>query len=280
MAKLVPATCPKCGANVQLDPDREFVTCQFCGASSFVQTQKRPVTQQVHAMHMPVIHVTRSQKGCASALVVLGILAGVGAAVAGVVVSLVASNAATAVATAVTFQPAPVGAPAADATATSATDKQPSGPLVEEDYFADTMRVKARYEKVLGKPIMAKQLVVYQYYALLEAQNPKKPDHVDSYKLWANKVERPEPVRLGSDKKQLAQLLFSLDGVDFTLVPKLIKQALTELKIEEGKVTHVFLERDSFNAKRDPIWRVYVNGSRDSGFMEFSVSGEKRRVAQ
>jgi hypothetical protein len=25
---------------------------------------------------------------------------------------------------------------------------------------------------------------------------------------------------------------------------------------------------------------VYVNGSRDSGFMEFSVTGEKRRVAQ
>jgi hypothetical protein len=276
VAKLVPATCPKCGANVQLDPEREFVTCQFCGASSFIQTQKRPVTQQVHAMHMPVIHVTRPQRGCASALLVLSILGGIGAAIAGVVVSLVASNAATAVATAVTFQPAPV----ADATTPSATPKQPSGPLVEEDYFADATRVKARYEKVLGKPIMAKQLVVYQYYALLEAQNPKNPDHVDSYKLWANKVERPEPVRLGSDKKQLAQLLFSLDGVDFTLVPKLIKQALSELKIEEGKVTHVFLERDSLTAKRDPIWRVYVNGSRDSGFMEFSVTGEKRRVAQ
>jgi hypothetical protein len=276
VAKLVPATCPKCGANVQLDPDREFVTCQFCGASSFIQTQKRPVTQQVHAMHMPVIHVTRPQRGCAGALLVLSILGGIGAAIAGVVVSLVASNAATAVATAVTFQPAPV----ADGAATNATPKQPSGPLVEEDYFADATRVKARYEKVLGKPIMAKQLVVYQYYALLEAQNPKNPDHVDGYKLWANKVERPEPVRLGSDKKQLAQLLFSLDSVDFTLMPKLIKQALSELKIEEGKVTHVFLERDSVSAKRDPIWRVYVNGSRDSGFMEFSVTGEKRRVAQ
>jgi hypothetical protein len=276
VAKLVPATCPKCGANVQLDPEREFVTCQFCGASSFIQTQKRPVTQQVHAMHMPVIHVTRPQRGCASALLVLSILGGIGAAIAGVVVSLVASNAATAVATAVTFQPAPV----ADRAAPNATTTQPSGPLVEEDYFADATRVKARYEKVLGKPIMAKQLVVYQYYALLEAQNPKNPDHVDGYKLWANKVERPEPVRLGSDKKQLAQLLFSLDGVDFTLVPKLIKQALSELKIEEGKVTHVFLERDSVSGKRDPIWRVYVNGSRDSGFVEFSVTGEKRRVAQ
>lgn len=253
------------------------MTCQFCGASSFVQTQKRPVTQQVHAMHMPVIHVTRPQTGCASALIVLSILGGVGAAIAGVVVSLLASNAATTVATAVTFQPTP---PAAEGAPPTTNAPQPSGPLVEEDYFADASKAKARYEKAIGKPIMAKQLVIYQYYAMLEAQNPKNPEHVDSYKLWANKVERPDPVRLGSDKKQLSQLLFSLDSVDFTLLPKLIKQTLSELKIEEGKVTHVFLERDSFNAKRDPIWRVYVNGSRDSGFMEFSVTGERRRSAQ
>ncbi len=71
VAKLVPATCPKCGANVQLDPDREFVTCQFCGASSFVQTQQRPVTQYVHAQAMPVIHVPHAahvQRGCVGAI--------------------------------------------------------------------------------------------------------------------------------------------------------------------------------------------------------------------
>jgi hypothetical protein len=151
---------------------------------------------------------------------------------------------------------------------------------LEEDYFADATKVKARYEKVLGKPIMAKSLLIYQYYATLEAQNPKKPDHVDSYKLWANKVERPEPVRLGSDKEQLAELLFSFESVDFTLVSKLVKRALAELKIEEGKVSHVSLERGSFNTKPEPIFRVHVNGSRDSGYIEFSVTGEKRRMVQ
>lgn len=274
MAKLVPATCPKCGANVQLDPDREFVTCQYCGASSFVQTQKRPVTQQVYAQHIPVIHVPRAQKGCAGAVVALAVLGGVGAAIAGIVVSYLASSAATDVIPAVTFQPAPL----TTSTAQAAVAGEPFGPLVEEDYFADATRVKARYEKVLGKPIMARELVIYQYYANLQAQNPKNAQHVDSYKLWANKVERPEPVRLGSDKSQLAQLLFSLDSVDFGLVSGLIKQALAELSIEEGKVTHVYLERDG--AKRDPIWRIYVNGSRDSGFVEFSAAGEKRRVAR
>ncbi len=247
----------------------------MCGASSFIQTQRRPVTQQVHAQHMPVIHVTHPQRGCVGAITLLAILGGVGAAVAGIVVSYIASSAVTAVTPSLT---PPALAPAAPAETT--TPSGPARPSIEEDYFADASRVKARYQAALGKPILAKELVIFQYYATLEAQNPKNPDHVDSFKLWANKVERPEPVRLGSDKRALAQILFSLDGVDFAILPRLIKQALADLKIEEGKVTHVYLERDESSAKRDPIWRVYVNGSRDGGFVEFSVSGEKRRAVQ
>jgi hypothetical protein len=279
VAKLVPATCPKCGGNVHLDPEREFVTCQFCGASSFVQTQKRPVTQYVQAQAMPVIHVPHAAgllSGCTGAIAIIGGLIGVGGAIAGVVAAVWASSATSAVTSPLT--PAPVAT--ATNAATPTTQDAPSGPLVEEDYFADATRAKARYEKVLGKPIMVKGLTLMQYYATLEAQDPKNHDHVDSYKLWANKVERPQPVRLGGDKQQLAQILFSLDSVDFKLVPQLIKRALAELKLEEGKVSNVSLERDGSSAAREPIWRVYVMGSRDNGFVEFSVTGEKRRAVQ
>jgi hypothetical protein len=205
----------------------------------------------------------------------LGALGGIGAAIAGVIVSYIAA--------APSVPPAAPGLappPAATTAATGEAIVEPRGPLVEEDYFADATRAKRRYEAALGKPVMAKELVLYQYYATLEAQNPKNRDHVDAYKLWANKVERPTPVRLGSDKKQLAQVLFSLDDVDFSIVSGLLKQALAELKLEEGKVTHVFLERDGATEKHEPIWRVYVNGSRESGFVEFSLKGEKRRVIQ
>lgn len=271
MAKLVPAVCPKCGANVQLDPDREFVTCQFCGASSFVQTQKRPVTQYVHQHALPVIHVPRAvglASGCGGAVALIGALVGVGAAVAAVVLGVITSRASSSIPT---LTPSPVAAPAP-----TDTTEAPSGTLVEEDYFADATLAKARYEKVLGKPIMAKQLSLMQYYATLEAQDPKNREHVDSYKLWANQVERPQPVRLGSDKQQLASIVFSLDAVDFKLVPQIIKAALTDLKLEEGKVSVVVLERDG-QGQRAPIWRVIVNGSRDNGVVEFSVTGEKLR---
>jgi hypothetical protein len=273
VAKLVPATCPKCGANVKLDPDREFVTCQFCGASSFVQTQKRPVTQYVHQHHMPVIHVPHVQRGCVSAIAVVGALLGVGGAVTGALVAYFSASTAAEVSQLVTT-PAPAATPGE--TSVAAPDA-PTERLVEEDYFANATLAKSRYETKLGKPIMAKQLVLMQYYATLEAQDPKNRDHVDSYKLWASKVERPQPVRLGSDKQQLQQLLFSLDSVDFKLVPTLIKKALAELKLEESKVSNVILERDAGSPQREPIWRVYVMGSRDNGFVEFSVTGEKRR---
>lgn len=260
---------------MQLDPDREFVTCQFCGASSFVQTQKRPVTQYVHQHALPVIHVPRAVGllgGCSGALALVGALVGVGAAVAAVIVGVVTSRS-----TSVT--PPSLGASPASTQAAAGTEAAPAGPLVEEDYFADATRAKARYEKVLGKPIMAKQLSLMQYYATLEAQSPKNRDHVDSYKLWANQVERPQPVRLGSDKQQLAQVLFSLDSIDFSVVPRVIKSALSDLKLEEGKVAVVVLERDG-QGKREPIWRVIVNGSRDNGVVEFSAAGEKLRSFQ
>ncbi len=158
---------------------------------------------------------------------------------------------------------------------------EPSGPLVEEDYFADATLAKAHYEKVLGQPIMAKEFNLMQYYATLEAQDPKNHDHVDSYKLWANKVERPQPVRLDSDdKQQLGQTLFSLDAVDFRVVPKVIKQALSELKLEEGKIAVLTLNRDTQSPKHEPIWHVVVSGSRDNAVVEFSASGEKLRTFQ
>lgn len=278
MAKLVLATCPKCGGNVKLDPDHEYVTCQFCGASSFVQTKKRPVTQYVHQHALPVIHVPHAaqlQRGCAGAIAIVAGLLGVGGALAGIIASYVASSAASAVVPAINA--AAGSKPARAVPAADPAPDEPSGPLVEEDYFSNANLAKARYEKVLGKPIMAKSFTLMQYYATLEAQDPKNREHVDSYKLWANKVERPQPVRLGSDKQQLTQLLFSLDGIDFGVVPRVIKQSLADLKLEEGKVAVVTLERDGQSPRHEPIWRVVVNGSRENGVVEFSLTGEKLR---
>lgn len=276
MAKLVPAICPKCGANVQLDPDREFVTCQFCGASSFIQTQKRQPTAYVQAHAVPVIQVPRAAgilSGCSGAIAAVAALVGVGGAALAGVVAYFSTSGVTDVAPQAVSPPG--ATPGATAAPTAGEKAEPAARLLEEDYYADATLAKAHYEKVLGKPIMARQLTLMQYYALLEAQNPKNREHVDSYKLWANRVERPQPVQLGGAKRQLDQILFSLDAVDFRLLPGLIKRALAELKLEEGKVQVVTLSRIG---GQEPVWRVVVNGSRDNGVVEFSASGKQLKV--
>jgi len=45
-------------------------------------------------------------------------------------------------------------------------------------------------------------------------------------------------------------------------------------------ISNVILERDGSNPQHPPIWRVYVMGSRENGFVEFSVTGEKLRSFQ
>jgi hypothetical protein len=262
---------------VHLDPVHEYVTCEFCGTSSFVETHKRPVTQYVQAQAVPVIkvaHVAAVGSGCASAAGIIGTILGLIGAAVGIGVAIWTSQGGAA-----SSVLAGVPAPGVANNAATADAPTPTGPLVEEDYFADATKAKARYDATLGRPIMARSLSLMQYYATLEAQDPKTPEHVDSYKLWADTVEKPQPVSLGSDKARLAQILFSLDAVDFRIVPKVIKQALAELKVEDGKVQVVVLERDGQGAHL-PIWRVIVNGSRDNGVAEFSVTGEKLRLIQ
>lgn len=266
MAKLVPAVCPQCGGKVQLDPSREYVTCQFCGTSSFIQTQQRPVTQYVQARALPVIQLPPAQR---QPLWIIAVVAGMLVAAVAImaVVALIAGSVRSSAGLPEAAPLQPLGTPA---------DASPATTLVEEDYFANPALALSRFEKVLGKPIVAKQLTLMQYYGTLEAQDPKQHEHVDSYRLWANQVESPQPVRLGSDRDQLDQILFSLDSIDFRLLPQLIRQALSELKLEESKVSHVMLERD--RAGSDPVWRIYVQGSRDNGFVEFSAKGVKRRA--
>jgi ribosomal protein S27AE len=272
VARLVAATCPKCGAGVQLDPDKEWVTCAYCGVSSFIQTQKRRPTEEVVRAHQPVIHVQHKQSGCVPAIAALSVLAAVGASLAGSVMTLIPSFE-----TAKSIQ-------SIVQTATQGSSSERGSPPVplpsrpEENLFNDSSKLRAKFEAALGGRVMLKELVLYDTYAIFSAQDPKKKEHVDRYTYRHGEVGDVTPVSLGSDKKRLATLLFPLDSVDFSIIPGLCERARSELKIEDGKVSHVYLEKGSFGRK-DPVIRVYVRGERDSGFVEYSLKGERKRVA-
>jgi ribosomal protein S27AE len=274
VARLVAATCPKCGAGVQLDPDNEWVTCGYCHVSSFIQTQKRRPTEEVVRMHQPVIHVQHRQSGCVPAFVALAVLGSIGASLAGTFLSLIPSFGAAAEINKI------VQTAKAQATAqrqAAGTPAQPSIP--EENLFNDSGRLRAKFEAALGGRVMLKELVLYDTYAIFSAQNPTNKDHVDRYTYRNGEVGDSDPVSLGSDKKNLDSILFPLDTIDFAMIPGLCERARTALKeVENGKISHIIIEKGSFG-RGDPVIRVYISGERDSGYVEYSLKGQQKRVA-
>lgn len=269
MARLIAATCPKCGAGVRIDPKQHFVTCSYCGVSSFIETPKRPATEQVRQVQ-PVIHVERtSSGGCLSTLfgfaVLLGVLAYAGSLLFGGFPQLMSR-----VTGASSGKPISLPFPLPSAI------QLPTLP-VEEELFKDPPLVKRRFEEQLGRPVMVKQLVLYPSYAIAEAQDPKNKQHLDRYVYRHGALGAPEPVRLSGVERDVNKLVFSLDQIAFDQLAGVIHSALTELPIEEGKVTHVILTRDVFT-KGVPAVRVYVNGPRDSGYVEYAANGKRGRV--
>lgn len=273
MARLVAATCPKCGAGVRLDPDHEFVTCGYCGVSSFIQTRRRPPTEQVIQAHHPVIHLentARRVSGCISAVISISVLGIIGVGLSalfagglpGLALKYLGSDAG---------MPIPISVPQI-----GSIFKPPVVP-VEEDLFGNPSIVKSKLEERLGAPVRIKEMVLYPTYARAVAQDPKVKHHLDSYFYRYGTLQEPEPERLGSDKTNLDKLLFALDEIDFARVPALLRSAARDLAIEQGSVTHVIIERGGFGTKA-PCVRVYVNGPRDSGYVEYDARGKRLRV--
>ena len=270
MAKLVAALCPKCGANVQIDPLREYITCTYCGTSSFVQTDRRPVTQQIAQAQYPVIRVPTASVG--KALLVL-LIAGAGVValmLGGLVVFLVSAPASSPqsarLTTGPTAQAAPLVAPALPAHAS----------LPNDDFFKDATPLPAKLSAAIGTPLKALEMVIYPEYATIRAQDPKNPAHVDDYFFRNGEVQAPTPVAMSdSNKRQLDAQLFDLAGLDFSAVPKMIADALKAIAAEDGKATHIILEM----SHKEPRFRVYVSSQRDSGgYVEYSPKGERRMV--
>lgn len=147
------------------------------------------------------------------------------------------------------------------------------------ELFLNATDVPVKFKEKVGGPVKALELLLYPQFAKLQAQDPKKKENVDEYEYRNGSVDDPAPVKLmgDSDQKTLEANLFSLDTVDFTAVPKMVQDANERLKLEDGKVTHMILKRGlPFN--KDVRWRVYVNGTRKNGSVEYDEKGNMKKV--
>jgi hypothetical protein len=153
------------------------------------------------------------------------------------------------------------------------------GSSAKGSYFVDATAIPTKFAEKRGGSMFL-ELVIYPEYVKAQMQDPAKHENVDAYELRNGKVNEEGPVKFMGDAptaKDLDEACIDGKTVDFALVPTMVKDAIAQTKIDDGKVTHVIFKRwRPFS--NDPRWRVYVNGARKDGSVEYDAKGKMIKV--
>jgi hypothetical protein len=148
------------------------------------------------------------------------------------------------------------------------------------DYFADAPAVQTAIADRFTSRAELRELVLYPGQAIFELRDAVERDNVDRYILRPTGLSEPDPERLSSrDKKELDAAVFPLSDVDFKLVPELVADAQKKLDYDNGKVTHVIIDK-FFPFRKALGFRVYVSSERDSGYVNYDARGKLIKVVQ
>jgi hypothetical protein len=156
-----------------------------------------------------------------------------------------------------------------------ATPEQVPAEVKHMSPLEDPAEVVRMIKEKIGKPFKAIELVLYPDLAVLQAQDSAQPKNFDEFTYRDGAVGGPEPKQ---EWTVTCQKGFALETVDFSLLPKLMKDALQRIKGEGGHVTHVVLNRTVFC--EDVSWSVYVESPRASGYVLYKLNGKMKSVFQ
>lgn len=146
-------------------------------------------------------------------------------------------------------------------------------------------RAIASLHERLGADARVLRLHVGPEETALDAQDPAAPAHVDRYTWREGRLEDPTPVAVGRNLRQLKAQLFALREVRLEVLRRALSEAVRATETEDGRVTHVSIERDDYSSDFGDGWtapqvRVYVAGPRGGGFLQHNVDGKRRRVVR
>lgn len=146
--------------------------------------------------------------------------------------------------------------------------------------FEEPASALSDVKKKLGRDqLTVLQLAIFPTYLHIQVQDPNEKGHVDEYRWRAGTVEGPTPVKLTgkTDVATINKRVFNLAEADVGAVAKMVEDAVQRLDLEDGKVTHVVLERQA--PFRNAVqFRVYITGLRNSGSVSYDAQGAMVRV--
>jgi hypothetical protein len=164
--------------------------------------------------------------------------------------------------------------------ASAVYDALPHGTGPTAGYLRDASSVAAPFKAKIGGPVRVVELDVFPDHVAAQIQDPKKRGNVDAYELRDGAVGDGEPVKfVGSSPtpKDLDEAVVDLAAVNLAALPRMVKDATAQLKIDDGKATHVVLKRNRpFN--NDASFRVFVSGARKEGSVEYDAASKLKKV--
>jgi hypothetical protein len=175
--------------------------------------------------------------------------------------------------------PVPVVPPPPTVAPTPPAPTTPPAPAL--DYFVDATSIPRKLKDKLGPTLRVYELNIYPTYSFAKLQDPRQPLHVDQYELRNGEVGPPTPVKfVGKEptEVELKNVTFDLDEVDWAQVPQMVTDAPKRLaKIEEPSVTHISLKRP-VPFTTEVRFRLFVDGPRAGGSVEYDAHGVMRKV--
>jgi hypothetical protein len=140
----------------------------------------------------------------------------------------------------------------------------------------------AEFKRKIGGSFKVLSLDIKEDEMTLEAQDPKNPQHVDAYRYSMGLVSGPTPVNLSKlINNDLNQNVFSLDEVDISAIPGLIKASIQRTDLEGGKVSSMRLSRGLMLPELTlgpPQWSIHVGGPRGDATLYANSKGEILKI--
>jgi hypothetical protein len=272
--------CTSCGAPLNVTFGQRYVPCGFCGSTIDVGARTAlpghaGATNPGATAQGPYAAAYQGQRGRPNAaapvaVVLIGVvgafvaLAGAGFAFYGLSGSSSRSSVPT------------VSTPGGGT-------RLPSLPsIAKANHFNDASAVPGQIKAKFGPRLLVKELVVYDEYVIFTAQNPAKPDNLDSYTLRNGSIDDGRPQTFVGDRRKLEAELFSIDDIPFASLASIGRDALGRFQaagLSEGKVTHIIVTRENFGRGPGVVVRPYVSSVRKGGgYIEYDIRGGFKRM--
>ena len=131
--------------------------------------------------------------------------------------------------------------------------------------------------KIGAHPADYIRVTINEFSVLVQAIDPSKPANVDQYTYTGGKVGVAPVNTSGSEPGAIEMSRFSSDTVDPAVLEQVIKSAVMDSGVENGRIVAVVDEK-FFADQPEPKIQVTVLGPRGTKSVEYDVAGRLLKV--